>query len=878
MRNTVVCMGLSVIGLVGYFLSDNQKQSPIEIVKFSDAESFEHSSFKCNHQHHNTLTQKDIETYNSFLMRSLDEKERHMLTIEDLPNCPLKTELSQFSDQELVKNTLHRIIDLNPPIEDLSEIHVDKNGGVFYACKGLAREGADEVEELLDDLETSDVLGSVPVSTPPVRHSKPDSINTIYLDFNGETISGSGWNDPGESWLCKPYDRDGNPTTFNESEQRHILTAWAKVAEDYAPFDVNVTTERPATMTARVSHVMITPGKDENGVSLPHDGYGGIAYVNVFGAWKDYLISFCQPYSGNSVAEVISHEVGHNMGLSHDGRNGSTYYGGHGSGETSWGPIMGASYGKQVTQWSNGDYSGATNTQDDLAKLKSKLNYKTDDHGDLINEASILKHDSGIINDIGLIGKTGESDVFKFSAKAGTVSLSVNSYYGLLASNGGNLDVDLEVRDSSGNTIVSSNSATDTDASINFNLSEAGNYYVMVSSGTVSGWESEPPTGYSSYGSLGQYFVTGSFVPEDDSEDPVSTPPEFESEASASPAVLGVETSTILSVSAFDSDGDALNYLWSKVSGPGAVNFSNDSLETTMADFSVEGVYQLSVTVSDGEDSISSEVEVTVVAEILIQDSGSFDVRQVSRNHWQSVTLTQSYEDPVVIFSPLTFDGNQSAHIRVKNITNGSFEWQIEEWAYLDGKHLAEKVDYIVLEAGNYSLADGRILIAGNMVAEDSFTSEELNGFTQTPVVVSQLVSASDETPATVRMKNISTSGFEVLVQSEEANNKKHGSETVSYIAVESGMYDGEFGLQEASVTDTSVNHNWYNLSFTKDYVVAPTIFASFQTSNGMDTGDLRIRNLSETGVNVKFHEEKSKDKEMRHVKEKAGYILLDLN
>ena len=232
----------------------------------------------------------------------------------------------------------------------------------------------------------------MPISSPRVRNSKPDSVNTIYLDFNGETISGTAWNSAGEEWQCKPYDKDGDGTTFSVSEQQHILTAWAKVAEDYAPFDVNVTTVRSAVMNARVAYVMITPGKDKNGVSLPHDCYGGIAYVNVFGAWQNYLISFCQPYCGSSVAEVFSHEVGHNMGLSHDGQNGSTYYGGHGSGETSWGPIMGASYGRQVTQFSNGDYSGATNNQNDLNILKNKLTYKDDDHGDTANEASVLQH------------------------------------------------------------------------------------------------------------------------------------------------------------------------------------------------------------------------------------------------------------------------------------------------------------------------------------------------------------------------------------------------------------------------------------------------------------------------------------------------------
>jgi serralysin len=42
-------------------------------------------------------------------------------------------------------------------------------------------------------------------------------------------------------------------------------------------------------------------------------------------------------------AEAISHEVGHTLGLSHDGRitPSEGYYAGHGSGDTGWAPIMG---------------------------------------------------------------------------------------------------------------------------------------------------------------------------------------------------------------------------------------------------------------------------------------------------------------------------------------------------------------------------------------------------------------------------------------------------------------------------------------------------------------------------------------------------------
>jgi hypothetical protein len=45
----------------------------------------------------------------------------------------------------------------------------------------------------------------------------------------------------------------------------------------------------------------------------------------------------------STLADVITQEAGHMFGLAHDGLDdGVEYYSGHGTGATSWGPVMGA--------------------------------------------------------------------------------------------------------------------------------------------------------------------------------------------------------------------------------------------------------------------------------------------------------------------------------------------------------------------------------------------------------------------------------------------------------------------------------------------------------------------------------------------------------
>ena len=94
---------------------------------------------------------------------------------------------------------------------------------------------------------------------------------------------------------------------------------------------------------------------------------GGVAYIGIFDDTSDYykpaLVFYDALGAGNEkyVAEAISHEAGHNMGLAHDGTASTGYYPGHGSGATGWAPIMGVGYYQPLVQWSKGEYAGANN-------------------------------------------------------------------------------------------------------------------------------------------------------------------------------------------------------------------------------------------------------------------------------------------------------------------------------------------------------------------------------------------------------------------------------------------------------------------------------------------------------------------------------------
>jgi hypothetical protein len=78
-------------------------------------------------------------------------------------------------------------------------------------------------------------------------HSNPLATKSIYLDFDGYLIAaGSAWStdfNGGQTINAPAWSIDADPTSFNDAERAVIQGIWQRVAEDFAPFNINVTTE-----------------------------------------------------------------------------------------------------------------------------------------------------------------------------------------------------------------------------------------------------------------------------------------------------------------------------------------------------------------------------------------------------------------------------------------------------------------------------------------------------------------------------------------------------------------------------------------------------------------------------------------------------------
>jgi Ca2+-binding RTX toxin-like protein len=334
---------------------------------------------------------------------------------------------------------------------------------------------------------------------------------------------------------------DADNTTFSDAELTRIQAIWQRVAEDFAPFDVDVTTNfRGEDYLTRSSSSDQVYGM--RALISPIGSYfggGGIAYMGVFDdigdSYKPALVfpENLGPNSEKYIAEAISHEVGHTLGLSHDGNATQDYYSGHGSGATGWAPIMGIDYNRSLSQWSKGEYPGASQTQDDLSIITTNngFGYRSDNAGNnalTLNDLGLLGQNAlngGLmdVSQFGIIERTSDQDWFRFTTGTGAINLTIQSITQAWINNGGsfgaeyltqpsgatNLDIWAGIYGSNGTTLIAQSNPTDL-LSANFSnlFLNAGTYYLAID-GVGKG---DLITGYSDYGSLGQYAITGTII------------------------------------------------------------------------------------------------------------------------------------------------------------------------------------------------------------------------------------------------------------------------------------------------------------------------------------------------------------------------------
>ena len=240
---------------------------------------------------------------------------------------------------------------------------------------------------------------------------------------------------------------------------------------------------------------------------------------------------------------------------------------------------------------------------------------------------------------------------------------------------------------------------------------------------------------------------------------------------------------------------------------------------------------------------------------------------------WYPASFIASFTQPVVVGHTLSFAGGDPTHLRVRNVTSGGFEWQMEEWTYLDGNHTKETLPFLAVESGNHTLEDGTRIEAATVSVTDGWTSVTFSTpFAAAPVLLTGVMSANDTTAVVVRTRNVTAQGFDVRLQEEEGQDGTHAAETVAFAAMEAGVGGSAGIVFEARRTPDAVRHPWYRIDFSAPFSLAPVFLGNIDRFDGPDTAGLRYRNLLADRVEVKVEEEKSANSETNHTTETVSW------
>jgi hypothetical protein len=284
------------------------------------------------------------------------------------------------------------------------------------------------------------------------------------------------------------------------------------VAEDFAPFAINVTTHYYGGLNNNEA-LKIAIGGNDDWLVRPEDSNptGTSERGSFYNSAPNTAFVFSdnfQPFTGQNsaiwkIATTASHEAGHAFGLRHlskwgaDGKLVNKYD----PGTAVWTPIMGANASFDRTTWSMSTSElGPLSLQDDMKILAGSQNgfgYQLDDHGGWINSATPLTVPTTAYQAAtgkGVITKTTDTDMFSFTTNGGSIEIRVNGAERSIA----NLIPQVQLFNAAGRQVAYA----------------AGQSFIHLSAGTRAVLNTTLPKGtyYASVSSLGDYGNVGQYT------------------------------------------------------------------------------------------------------------------------------------------------------------------------------------------------------------------------------------------------------------------------------------------------------------------------------------------------------------------------------
>jgi hypothetical protein len=250
--------------------------------------------------------------------------------------------------------------------------------------------------------------------------------------------------------------------------------------------------------------------------------------------------------------------------------------------------------------------------------------------------------------------------------------------------------------------------------------------------------------------------------------------------------------------------------------------------------------------------------------------------------NWSLFVWENAYETEPLIISGTPTNRNKSPQThRIKNLGKGSFEFRLDTWKYLKDPVFISKdtIAYIALPGPGTYNCRGITALAGKVTAvtHDWVRVHFATPFKEIPVVFASQVTSNCDSTTSVRIKNVTTDGFELQLQYEGAVTPPNIGEDIDYIALTpgKGVVNGK-KIQVGRTAEAAVGDFFGSgrIEFGEKYI-RPAFFGAMQTESDGLTSALRIKNRGADFTEVFKEKEISKGSKVIS-KETVGWMVLE--
>ncbi len=250
----------------------------------------------------------------------------------------------------------------------------------------------------------------------------------------------------------------------------------------------------------------------------------------------------------------------------------------------------------------------------------------------------------------------------------------------------------------------------------------------------------------------------------------------------------------------------------------------------------------------------------------------------VTENNFTIEFGTDFGTPPVFLAGMQTNFGGDPATVRRSTLNGTQATVYIEEEMSADMEivHFSENVGYLAIHAGIIEAVTanaGKVGETGVVGINHLWSHVNFSQPYQNPVVIMGSLSNVGGQGTSSRIRNLTSTGFDVRVQEWDYLDGIHGTETVGYLVVEAGVHILQDGTTIVAGNTQGVTQAFKTVSFPASFSSTPVVLSQATSINEPSAIVTRQRNVGISGFSVRVQEQES---DYVHAPETVSWIAIE--